>query len=68
MGNSPNPRDIPRAQLLRALLDTVDAAVEAGDLHAARVAHDTLGRLLDTPADDSNTVADLAAERARRKG
>ena len=38
----------------------------AGDLHAARVAHDALGRLLAEPAPGAATVADLAAERARR--
>ena len=66
LGNSPSHSGTPRAQLVRALLDTVDAAVEAGDLHAARVAHETVERLLETPAVERSTVADLAAERARR--
>jgi hypothetical protein len=42
----------------------------SGDLYAARVAHEALGRLLDAPvADDRRApVIDLASERAKREG
>jgi hypothetical protein len=42
-----------------------DAAL-AGDLHAARVAHDALGRLLADPAAGGDVV-DLGGERERRR-
>lgn len=41
------------------------AALAAGDLEAARVAHEAIGRLLGAPG-AAGDVADLAAARARR--
>ncbi len=40
----------PRARLLAALLEGARAAVEAGDIAAARVAHEAAGRLLGNDA------------------
>jgi hypothetical protein len=58
----------PRARLVATLTETIAAATGAGDLHAARVAHEALGRLLATPDPDVAEVTDIGAERARRKG
>ncbi|WP_437709623.1 hypothetical protein WMF45_34385 [Sorangium sp. So ce448] len=44
-------------------------ALAAGDVEAARIAHETIGRLLGAPgADAGGGVIDLAAERIRRGG
>jgi len=56
----------PRAQLLESLAASVLAATAAGDLHAARVAHEALGRLL-AQEPGGPAVTDLAAERAKRR-
>ncbi|WP_437932570.1 hypothetical protein WMF37_25995 [Sorangium sp. So ce291] len=44
------------------------AALAAGSVDAARIAHETTGRLLSAPGADAAGVIDLAAERARRGG
>ncbi|WP_437980856.1 hypothetical protein [Sorangium sp. So ce117] len=54
--------------LLRQLADGMRAALAAGDVEAARIAHETIGRLLGAPGADAGGVIDLAAERARRGG
>lgn len=61
----------PRAALVEHLTADMRAALAAGDLQAARVAHDALGRLLG-PADRhgseaaaGGTVVDIAAGRPR---
>jgi hypothetical protein len=57
----------PRAALALALNEAARAALAGGDLHAARVAHEALGRLLADPEPGTPAVADLAAERAKRR-
>ncbi len=55
----------PRALLVKALTTGTASATASGDLHAARVAYEALGKLL---ADaDSGAVADLATFRAESK-
>jgi hypothetical protein len=49
------------------LAETIAAALAAGDLHAARVAHEALRRLLAEPEPGAPSVTDLASERARRE-
>ncbi|WP_437727051.1 hypothetical protein [Sorangium sp. So ce861] len=44
------------------------AALAAGDVEAARIAHETIGSLLGAPGADQGGVIDLAAERSRRGG
>jgi hypothetical protein len=56
----------PRGRLITALTETIAAAMAAGDVHAARVAHEALGRLLAEPGPNDATVADLGAARAKR--
>jgi hypothetical protein len=58
----------PRGSLVGALSAAIAAATSAGDLHAARVAHEALGRLLAEPEPGARAVADLASERAKRGG
>ena len=66
IGQEPGQREAtPRAALLNALADAVRDAALAGDLHAARVAHEALGRLLVEPA--TSAVVDLSSERERRR-
>ncbi|RLB45743.1 MAG: hypothetical protein DRI90_28100 [Deltaproteobacteria bacterium] len=55
----------PRRRLVLALTEAVGAAIEAGDLHAARVAHEALGRLIAPPEPGAATVADLNCVRGR---
>ena len=64
---SPEPSPLsPRAELVQSLTNAISAAVAAGDLQVARVAHEALGRLI---ADgNSAVVVDLATERAKRRG
>ena len=57
----------PRARLVAALTEAISAAMAAGDLHAARVAHEALGRLLEEPEPGAPVVADLGEERAKRR-
>ncbi|WP_437627957.1 hypothetical protein [Sorangium sp. So ce1151] len=52
--------------LLRHLAEGMREALAAGDVEAARIAHETIGRLLGAPAADAGGVVDLAAERSRR--
>jgi hypothetical protein len=56
----------PRGALVAALTTTIAAATAAGDLHAARVAHEALGRLLAEPQRGAPAVPNLASERAKR--
>jgi hypothetical protein len=56
----------PRTSLVAVLTRAIAAATAAGDLHAARVAHEALGRLLDEPAQGGAPVADLRSMRERR--
>ncbi|WP_437600314.1 hypothetical protein WMF28_01965 [Sorangium sp. So ce590] len=59
----------PRAVLLEQLTEMVRTALVAGDLEAARVANEALGKLLTAPEQPSGQAADvvrLSAERARR--
>ncbi|XXT25329.1 hypothetical protein WME94_27750 [Sorangium sp. So ce429] len=58
----------PRTVLLSQLAEGMRAALAAGDVEAARIAHETIGRLLGAPEADAAGVIDLAAERARRGG
>jgi transcriptional regulator with XRE-family HTH domain len=53
----------PREALRNSLADGLPVAIRAGDIEAARIIHDTLGRLLEP---SSGPVVDLASERARR--
>jgi len=57
----------PRAAMLAALSAGMTAALAGGDLDAARVAHEAIGRLLGSPVRGAEVV-DLAAERERRAG
>ena len=57
-----------RATLLASLAEGMRAALAAGDMEAARIAHETVGRLLSAHGADPRDVVDLAAERARRGG
>lgn len=49
-----------------ALSDALRVATLAGDLHAARVAHEALGRLLEERYPGAPGVTDLGTERKRR--
>jgi hypothetical protein len=53
----------PRAALIAALSEAIGAAARVGDMHAAKVAHDALGALLQGEG-TAAAVADLAAYRA----
>jgi hypothetical protein len=66
LGRTGGPAN-PRARLVAALTEVIGAAMAAGDLRAARVAHEELGRLLGEPDPEAPVVTDLNAERARRK-
>src|ERR1700679_106691 len=55
----------PRAVMLAHLSADMGAALAAGDVEAARIAHDAIGKLLGMPG-LSAAVVDLAAERERR--
>ncbi len=61
----------PRAVMLGHLYADMGAALAVGDLEAARIAHDAIGRLLaamrpgDVPGDGA-PVVDLSRERERR--
>jgi hypothetical protein len=48
------------------LTETIVAAVAAGDLHVARVAHEALGRLLGSDG-AIDPVVNLETERAKRR-
>lgn len=52
--------------MIASLNAELGAALDAGDLEAARVAHEALGRLLGAADTQARPVADLAAERAKR--
>ena len=57
----------PRAVLLAALAAALPAALAVGDVEAARVAHEAIGRLLGSAgAARAGDVVDPAAVRARR--
>lgn len=55
----------PRAQLLEALALAVGACSAAGDLEAARVAHEAVGRLLGSAAALPADVVELGSRRGR---
>lgn len=55
----------PRQRMIAVLNAELGAALAAGDIEAAKVAHDALGRLLGTDK-PAAPVADLSAERRRR--
>jgi hypothetical protein len=57
----------PRALLLAALLEGARDAADAGDLAAARVAHEAAGRLLGSEPGDAGATVGLDAERRRRE-
>jgi hypothetical protein len=63
-----SPAPSPRAALLDHLYTIAREAVAAGDLEAARVAHEAAGKLLAaSPASPAGaTVVDLARERGKR--
>ncbi len=65
-GNAGGNESTPRSRMIAALNAELGLALDAGDLEAARVAHQALGRLLGSAAGDAPPVLDLAAERARR--
>ena len=65
IGQDPGQRESPRATLIAALTSAIRDAAAAGDLAAARVAHDALGRLLSEPG--AGAIVDLNAERERRR-
>ncbi|WP_441291907.1 hypothetical protein ACSRUE_16990 [Sorangium sp. KYC3313] len=54
--------------LLGQLAEGMRAALAAGDVEAARIAYETIGRLLGAVEADAAGVIDLAAERVRRGG
>jgi integrase len=56
----------PRAALLQSLLDAARAAVAAGDLEAARIAHEAVGKLLGEGEGKGAPVVDLADVRRGR--
>ncbi len=68
MTGSPAAPLSARRRLVLALTDAVAAAIEAGDLHAARVAHEALGRLIAEPEKGAAAVTDLGSERSKREG
>lgn len=60
----------PRTALLEQLFASARDAVAAGDMEAARIAHEAAGKLLAAPMPESAdaTVVDLAHERGKRGG
>ena len=57
----------PRAALLASLAEGMRAALATGDVEAARIANEAIGRILGGPgAESAGSVIDLAAERVRR--
>ncbi len=65
LSSGANPRTALLTNLTAGLLDSI----QAGDLEAARIAHDAIGRLLGLDQADARTpvVLDLASEHARRR-
>lgn len=57
-----------RAAMVALFAEQAAAAVAAGDLEAARIAHEAMGRLLASATVAPAGVVDLAVERARRGG
>ncbi|MBK8994641.1 MAG: hypothetical protein IPM35_02670 [Myxococcales bacterium] len=69
MNDSPPAPTTPRQRMIAGLNAELAAALAAGDLEAARVAHEALGRLLGaSQAGERAVVIDLAAEQAKRGG
>lgn len=62
---APAPSTNHRARLLAELGQAIASATAAGDLEAARIAHEALARLLGPPG-AAGGVVDLSAARARR--
>ncbi|MDI1444226.1 hypothetical protein [Polyangium sp. 6x1] len=62
------PTSNHREALLQSLLDAARAAVAAGDLEAARIAHEAAGKLLgEGEGKGAAPVVDLGRERKRRR-
>jgi hypothetical protein len=63
-----SPAPSPRATLLEQLLASARDAVAAGDIEAARIAHEAAGKLLAAPRVEGAgaKVVDLAHERGKR--
>jgi hypothetical protein len=57
----------PRAALVADLAGHLAQLLAAGDIEGARLAHETIGRLLATEPGGSTAVLDLASERRRRE-
>ena len=55
-----------RGQTVAVLVEQLRALAEAGDLEAARVVHDAIGRLLGATG-NAASVVDLSAARERKK-
>ncbi len=65
--------EFSRADMLGRLAEEMRRAAAAGDVEAARVAHEAMGRLLalmaaSGPVGGGAAVLDLATERDRRRG
>jgi hypothetical protein len=56
-----------RATLLAHLAAEMKATLEAGDVETAKVANESISKLLGTSRAERRTVVDFAAERARRR-
>jgi hypothetical protein len=61
------PTRVAWERLVAVLAETIAIALATRDLHAARVAHEALGRLLAEPGVGAPSVVDLASERAKRE-
>lgn len=66
LDNSRTNRHEGRARMMANLSSDLHAALEAGDLEAARVANDAMTRLLGGTAQPSAPVVDLGSVRAKR--
>lgn len=58
----------PRAVLVRRLTETIETATAAGDLGAARIAHEALGKLLAEPEPGNAKVVDISSHPSRKGG
>jgi integrase len=58
----------PRDVLIERLTETIKTATATGDLAAARVAHEALGKLLDEPKPGVAKVVDIRSQRSRKGG
>ncbi len=60
--------ETPRAAVVRLLTEAVKIAATAGDLAAARVAHEALGKLLVEPEPGNAEVIDISSHPSRKEG